>query len=348
MLDLDVARASVNPLTRFDHNAGQGETTRAVRRDAGFTLVELLVVIAIIAILIALLLPAVQSAREAARRMQCANNLKQIGLALHIYHQEFSRFPGANLGGWGPGTTPSSERGEGAWAWSAVILPFVEQADAHDLCNYDYGYMFLENRLAIKTFFSFYQCPTAPKNKLTTCCKRIPGYEDAAETNYSAISTHLPSFYAYASFQETATSFAGDPLYWPGGIGTGVLFDGSRTRLRDVRDGTSQTLMICECDLDQVDDYKRIAGSTYCAAPRPDGCHVGKMWAAENRVTTAYGVNSDTDRHVAGTHSNHPGGANFNFADAHVKFVSENIDQSVLEALTTRNAGEVLPSGVEY
>ena len=305
---------------------------RADLRHAGFTLVELLVVIAIIAILIALLLPAVQSAREAARRTQCANNMKQIALALQIYHTEFSRFPGAHIG---------------AWSWSALILPFVEQEAAHDLCDFREGYMFPRNRRAIRTYLPFYQCPTAPKNKLVSCCKRLPGYEDAMETNYSAISTHLPTFYAYASYIDTETR-NGVTLFWPGGLGTGVLFDQGRTRIADIRDGSSQTFMNCEADLDQDDEWKRIAGSTYCANPRPEGCHIGKMWAGENRLTTAYGVNSETDLHVAGTNSNHPGGSQFSYADGHVSFVSENIDQAVLEALTTRNGGEVLPPGTEY
>ena len=278
-----------------------------------FTLVELLVVVAIIAILIALLLPATQSAREAARRMQCSNNMKQIVLALHNYHGAFEMFPGAHVG---------------AWSWSALILPYVESANAHDLCDFNYGYNYTPNTAGIKTFLPFYQCPTADKNQLTSCCRRIPGYKDAAETNYSAISTHLPTFYAYASDEDD--------------LGTGVLYDQSNVRMRDITDGTSQTFMVAEIDYDQEDPWKHITGFGHCPELK---CHVGKMWAGENRVTTAYGVNSATDLQVAGTHSNHPTSSNFNFADGHVSSVSENINQEVLDALTTRNWGEVIPGG---
>ena len=117
------------------------------------------------------------------------------------------------------------------------------------------------------------------------------------------------------------------------------------TRLRDIRDGSSQTFLLAESDMDQDDEYIRTAPLDYCGRKKLAPCVVGKMWAAENRVTTAHGVNSDTDREIAGTHSYHPGGSNFNFADAHVAFIGESIDQAVLEALTTRSEDELIPGG---
>ena len=151
------------------------------------------------------------------------------------------------------------------------------------------------------------------------CCKRITGYEDAAETNYSAISTHLPTGYAYASDDEKCGN-----LFWAGGCGTGVLYDQSNVRIRDITDGTSQTFMVAEIDYDQVDPYfQDLMRFGKCPGRK---CTLGKMWAGENRVTTAYGVNSAMDYREAGTHSNHPAGSNFNFADGHVTFLSENIE----------------------
>jgi len=139
----------------------------------GFTLVELLVVITIIGILIALLLPAVQAAREAARRMQCTNNLKQFGLALHNYHLTHKVFP---YGAGGGGTW---------WSWSALILPFIEQNAIYDQIDFDKPYNAVHpvNNDVMKNFIAAYQCPSAPPNVLCACCSGIPGHEDTAETN---------------------------------------------------------------------------------------------------------------------------------------------------------------------
>ncbi len=117
-----------------------------------FTLVELLVVIAIIGILVALLLPAVQSARESASRMQCANNLKQIGLALLNYHDAMLVFP--------PGTGGSGT----SWSWSARILPYIESQNIHKQIDFSYNYNEVHriNNLAMKTFVDVYICPSAP------------------------------------------------------------------------------------------------------------------------------------------------------------------------------------------
>ena len=188
-------------------------------RRAAFTLVEFLVVITIIGILIALLLPAVQAAREAARRMQCCNNLKQIGLALHLYHESISVLP------------PDYD----GWAWSARILPFVENANISASLDYSvgwYGVNVLPNTRLIKTILPFYQCPSAPPLKCATCCGQIPGIEDAAETDYAAIvtdiyPTDLPG-YAYTA------------------NGSGCMYVNSRIRFADITDGTSQTLLVGE------------------------------------------------------------------------------------------------------
>ena len=286
------------------------------RGKLGFTLVELLVVIAIIGILIALLLPAVQAAREAARRMQCSNNEKNIGLGLLNYHDTHGVFP--------PGTMGDPDRGHALdWSWSARILPFMEVGDIHKQIDFSYHYnqysatgpIAINNR-AMKTFVTTYICPSAPEPYLIACCGGIPGDEDTAETNYSAVATHRTGDEAF---------YARDP------DGTGIMYLYSATKIRDVTDGTSTTFLVAECDLDQNDPYNPTSSQ-----------HWGKIWASENRVTTAYGINSDLGHVHAPVRSRHPGGAQFVYADGHVDFVNEQIDQDILEALTTRNWGEVI------
>ena len=280
---------------------------------AAFTLVELLVVIAIIGILIALLLPAVQAAREAARRMQCSNNLKQIGLALHNYHDTHKVFPYATGG---QGTY---------WSWSALILPFIESGNIHQRIDFRYPYNVVHaaNNEAMKQFIPVYICPSAPGPGLCTCCGGIPGEEDAAETNYSAVATHRDGSEAY---------------YARDAEGTGVMYLGSKTRIADVTDGTSQTLLVAEIDIDQDDPWKQ---STPSHCPNAQ-CNIGKLWASENRLTTAYGINGDISHLLPGPRSRHPGGAQFVFTDGHVSFLQETINQEVLQALTTRDWGEVV------
>jgi prepilin-type N-terminal cleavage/methylation domain-containing protein len=285
----------------------------------GFTLVELLVVIAIIGVLIALLLPAVQAAREAARRTQCKNNLKQIGLALQLYYDSNNVFPPA------AGTKPiiNGKGGDIIWSWSALILPFMEQANAANLIDFNTGYNTPKNAAAIKTFIPVYQCPSAPPNELCTCCIFIPGEEDAAETNYSAVGTHLKRNYGYVD----------NPI-----DGSGVMYDNSGTRLQDITDGTSNTLMVSEWDGSDTDPFKH-QYPEYC----PDGnCVIGEVWMAENRIVSFYGINGAFLLIQSGIVSHHIGGANVLIADGSVRFVAERVDQSVLIALTTRAGGETI------
>ena len=169
----------------------------------------------------------------------------------------------------------------------------------------------------MKLFIPVYQCPSAPDNRLVTCCGNIPGPEDAAETNYAAIATHEPDTVIYYAKTEN---------------GSGVMFVSSKIRVRDIVDGTAETIVVAEADYDNFDPE------------RPDQI-IGKLWASENRVTTAYGINSGTDRVLSGVESHHSGGAQFTFADGHVRFIGEEIDHNVLIALTTR-ASSLSPPGL--
>ena len=279
------------------------------RAKRGFTLVELLVVIAIIGILIALLLPAVQAAREAARQMQCANNLKQIGVALLMYHDTYEIFP------YGTAVDPAGPPNNGwYWSWSARILPFLESSALHDPMdlNVRYNQTHAVNNEAMKAFVRTYICPSAPEPGWAEMTDSIAGRKDAAETNYSAVATHR---------DVNDARFAKDLN------GTGVMYLASNTRIRDVVDGTSRTLLVAEVDLDQNDPRL-----TWC----PE-CTACKSWVSENRVGTFYGINNGLGLEYPAPSSHHPGGAQFVFTDGHVNYIPENIDQNALIALTTRN-----------
>ena len=285
---------------------------------SAFTLVELLVVITIIGILIALLLPAVQAAREAARRVQCANNLKQTGIALHNYHSAVGCFPPATMASKDNEPSDSSTH----WSWSALVLPHVEQDNVHDDIKYEYGYNTLQNAEVIKRFIPTYLCPSAMPAELVTCCIHIPGEADAAEGHYAAITT-----WCDRTVHPYAKAIDGD----------GVMHTNSGTKIRDVRDGTSCTLMVTERDPDQED--RVMLPPERC----PNlNCYIGMLWASENQVTTAYGINSGATHYDRAVNSHHPGGAQFLFADGHVDFLWETINQNVLIALTTRDGGEII------
>ena len=300
------------------------------RQSPGFTLVELLVVIAIIGILIALLLPAVQAAREAARRMQCTNNLKQMGLGVLNYELTHKKFP---TGAGGGGTK---------WSWSALILPYMEQTQSLALCDFEHGYNEVINGKATKTFLDVYHCPSAPEHQLISCCIGIRGdgsgytdEEDTAETNYSAIATHHRYDVARCDPRNPCEPDSGVMhVDWSGftPAGPGVH------AIRDVSDGLSHTLLVSEYVRNDNDPHKA-RHPPYCPNLQ---CYMGKFWASENVITTGYGINAGTDYLKSAIQSLHPGGANFLFGDGHVAMLSEDIDQGLLESLTTRAGGELI------
>jgi len=279
----------------------------------GFTLIELLVVIAIIAVLIALLLPAVQQAREAARRSQCKNNLKQIGLAIHNYHDNFGKFPPRSIG-----KSATGAETDMGWCWAASILPQVDQSA-------------LFNALKVGTLSGTNLTIFNSSNNMTD----INDYRTAiAGTPESLLITPL-SVYRCPSSPGAATNswlkHLGTLMY--GANGEVYQTNGVQYSLSDIFDGTSNTVMIAEKAL--MDGPLTIIGATW-ASSRP--CSQGgtatcsAYWpintpfqGTRDTTTNCYQTSGDSfHRIIPG--SPHTGGCHFLMCDGAVRFVSENIE----------------------
>lgn len=285
---------------------------RRTQRHSGFTLIELLVVIAIIAILIALLLPAVQQAREAARRTQCRNNLKQIGLAIHNYEASHGVFPPGVLGDNG-----SVAAGQKLHTWLAQTLPFLDQGPLHQ--KYDFNVRFDDpvNVTVVATTLSTFLCPSVPNPAVST---------PFAPTHFVGNSGSIP------------------------GNNDGLLYPLSKLTFRDVPDGTSSTLLIGEAAL-SIGGWAQGAINAGGGGGGGSGAGFGRSvtrWWSCAASCAKPGINPPLTTCSSGCEqqfqfsSRHTGGAHFHFVDGHASFVSENIDVYVLRALTTRNGGELI------
>ncbi|MBN2296259.1 MAG: DUF1559 domain-containing protein [Pirellulales bacterium] len=299
---------------------GPGQKPDSGRPIYGFTLVELLVVIAIIGILIALLLPAVQAAREAARRMHCANNFKQVGVALHNHHSAQRAFPqGVDMRrSSNPCSMPDNvSTNKIGFAWSALILPYLEHGQLYDRLDHDTNYHLGINFDISAEFISAYLCPSDPQGRELVNVDdghyngRIEE-EDMAKTNMLGV--------ADSEDYRCDSSF-------PKWNGDGVLYQYVKTKIRDITDGTSHTLITGE-----------VIGNI--AVP-----HSAAFWLSWSISDTRNGINNPLrmpastpwDFNNGGFASYHPGGCHFGFADGSVHFLDETISQNVLRSLTTRN-----------
>ena len=235
-------------------------------RSRGFTLIELLVVISIIAVLIALLLPAVQSAREAARRAQCVNNLKQIGVALFNYENSVGVFPPGYIDYQNnPIFTPDLDMGPG-WGWAAMLLPFLEQQPLYNAINFNLGTRHASNSTAVVTNLSVFQCPSDGYNP-QPCILYDSTFSNpiatVAHSNYAAAcgweecfvnATGNPTqFYLNTSDPNDQDGDPTDGIPGNGGItcgfgaaGIGIFWRNSNTRIAAVTDGLSNTVAVGE------------------------------------------------------------------------------------------------------
>ncbi len=320
----------------------QHSGARIRSRYLGFTLIELLVVIAIIAVLIALLLPAVQQAREAARRTQCKNNLKQIGLALHNYNSTYNRFPNAKI------FDPNNTQGQ-AWilgnslSWRVMILPYCDQAPLYNTINMS---EWIEQRTGTGTIAAVrgkvlpaFICPTDPTEPL------LNGY---AGSNYAGMVADGKAT-VNPPAQQTCGGATNAP--WHGDNSGGLAYRGNK--LAQFVDGTSNTLLVGEVfrgksfynlcassDLTGQRCYKWYEESGSCGADtgRPPNNKIRDEvdWQDEN-TSGQTGSRPVSSKHV--------GGAQVLLADGSVRFASENVDINIWKAAGSTNGGE---PGVDF
>ena len=323
----------------------------ALKRRKAFTLIELLVVIAIIAILIALLLPAVQQAREAARRTQCKNNLKQIGLALHNYHDVHNSFPFSFA------VNPDSPGGE--WSIQARLLPYIEASNLYASADLTLSYEDAANAGIAFTRVASYLCPSEVNDRVR-------------ESN--GVPVHHPISYGFNG---------GSWRYWDNTTretGDGAFTPNRSTRVRDFTDGTSNTLAFSE--VRAFTPYLRDGDGASAAIPTPDQISgLGGSFRAtsghtewvdgrvhQTGMTTVFTPNTEVnhvdggvafdmidftncreERDCTGTtfaavtsRSWHPGIVNSLLADGSVRTISENLDLGIWRNLGARNDGNVV------
>lgn len=332
----------------------------APARRSGFTLIELLVVIAIIAVLIALLLPAVQQAREAARRTQCKNNLKQLGLALHNFHDTYLRFPPGCANDMTPFGTHSTGNGWGS-SWKVYILPYVDQGAMFSKWVFDgsnSGYtnannMGMTNGMIIPS----YRCPSSS----------VP--DRYASSNNNGAIQMLTSYTGTAGSYSTtgATNKAPFTTTQNGGYGnasgSGILYANSKTNMRDCTDGTTNVFMVHE-ESDHLRDANNqpIPGAyTAITSQGPHGWTMGTggpqlgiaygdrtfncstvMYSINQRgLPNSGGTGQNTGRNIP-ISSQHVGGAHVLLTDGSVRFLSQNLDFQTLVRLACCNDGDVV------
>jgi prepilin-type N-terminal cleavage/methylation domain-containing protein len=294
----------------------------------GFTLIELLVVIAIIAILVALLLPAVQQAREAARRASCKNNLKQLGLALHNYHDVHNTFPPGWIGV--INGVQQHPEGENGFAWGTMILPFFDQAPLYQQMDFRLPMNVAPNRPLLRQQLTVFQCPSDPKPDAFQMEDGLGGTVEMATANYVGVFGTIEIDYCERPPGTPPVTAAGQC------VSNGAFFHNSRVQMRDFTDGTSTTFLVGERTTFMHPTDGPFYGTWSGAMP---GVEIDEGAA---RIVGHAEHPPNWNEHPEDFGSAHVGGAQFILADGHVVFISENIDERVMQALATRNGGEVV------
>ena len=322
-------------------------------RRYAFTLVELLVVIAVIGMLTALLLPAVQAARESARRMQCTNNLKQIGLALHDYHDSFKIFPPGYVSTNGPGGL-ADDRGPG-WGWAAFILPYLELRSLNNQIHFDKDITDPINAAARMTVLPGFLCPSDGGQETFTI--------DVLHDSSADYSTPLkdkngnPVQVAHSNF----VGVFGNPEITPdpGFLALdayrdirhrGMFYRNSKVRIADVVDGASRTIFVAERSSNLA--YATWTGSvtggqvppktpdTYNYGP--EGAPVLILGHTGDAADVPPHTPNSTVNHVDDFWSRHVQGVNILFVDGSVKTINDDINPTIWWALGTRAGHDVM------
>ena len=331
----------------------------------GFTLIELLVVIAIIAVLIALLLPAVQQAREAARRTQCKNNLKQLGLACHNYHDVFQQFPHNYDGRARQDQLGQWQNGTGCFGWIVMALPYFDQAPLYNQFNFNdqtsssgntsFGWTSQVNTNLATAILPGLMCPSNPQQSRVNAYIAGAGggntYNNTpvGRTDYTGNMGFVAGDWRSCitsdggpiPLTKTGAETVGQPLdAWGynlsnlGGV-NGIFSFAGTAKIRDVTDGTSNTLLIME-------DHHWANGRS-----KPTEITGDVGWASAMSISTAanlinqnYGSAGSDVNKCHGISSTHVGGAQILLCDGSVRFLSENIGITTLQALANRAAGQ--------
>ncbi len=308
-------------------------------RRRGFTLVELLVVIAIIGVLIALLLPAVQQAREAARRMQCTNQMKQLGLALHNYHDTFLSFPPGNFG-------RSASESFNSYNWRVNLLPFIEQSALYDSLSLNdefRGDSLGANPILRELVVPGLNCPSSPLDPLSDPVGQ--NTEKAQCIHYVGISGAAPST------TQPGVGYVDCGYGWF--ADNGMLPTNEATRLRDATDGTSNVLLVAEQSghvekRDITANYRGgWVGANLNHTVKNPSCN--RVYFS-GTTTVRYGINHNIAstganaqyHHNTVVNSFHPGGVNGLLGDASTRFFPETMNLDTFKRLSVRNDGEVL------
>ena len=316
--------------------------TQRITFRRGFTLIELLVVIAIIAVLIALLLPAVQQAREAARRAQCKNNMRQLGLAAHNYHGVHQMIPPGQIGFHSPPAYgDSAAQGTGVF-----LLPYIEQGNLYDRYEHILGFDHDDNQEVVNTQVAVYLCPSTPGEDRTIACENPSAMYDNGVPIQNGDNTAAVTDYNGIAF---ATDITGNQSTGLMGRIWDYLGYGTNTasRFADCTDGLSNTIL-----------YYEMAGRpTRYINGQPDGEITNNQakWSAPWSFTAGGDIlTTSADGTTTGgpcvmncsnehqPYSFHTGGVHIVLADGSGRFISESIDAHTFWALCGRADGEVV------
>jgi prepilin-type N-terminal cleavage/methylation domain-containing protein/prepilin-type processing-associated H-X9-DG protein len=325
-------------------------------RRGAFTLIELLVVIGIIGVLMGLLLPAVQKVREAVLRTSCSNNLKQIGVALHNYHDTMGTFPPGYIdGNTDPNSTPNNDVGPG-WGWASFLLPYLEEGNVYNQVDFQVGVGVGSNTAVSLLALRIYQCPADPLQQA------FPVYDSSftnpiatvAHANYVGCNGWIECFYGAGG---NPGLLGDDGLTGPsGGSGVGLFYRNSRNSINNVTDGLSNTIFVGERSSNH-------SPSTWTGAVAGGRCPAWMASGAPNPYSPPPGPaydNADFGEALVLAHANanhlpnadfpaydpdtfysyHFRGANFLFGDGSVHFLTSSIDPVAYQALATIDGGE--------